>query len=112
MLGHAWLVTALNPKGITFFVAFLPQFLDPRADFYSQMLVYEATFLTLAFANACGYALAASRVRLLAGNARTMGLFNKAGGTLLIGAGLATATARATHGWYVSWFTLGMSKIS
>src|SRR4051794_26234569 len=34
MLGHAWLVTALNPKGITFFVAFLPQFLDPRADFY------------------------------------------------------------------------------
>ena len=24
MLGHAWLVTALNPKSITFFVAFLP----------------------------------------------------------------------------------------
>ncbi|MBL8653874.1 MAG: LysE family transporter, partial [Alphaproteobacteria bacterium] len=32
MLGHAWLVTALNPKGITFFVAFLPQFLDPMGD--------------------------------------------------------------------------------
>src|SRR3954447_7750632 len=30
MLGHAWLVTSLNPKGITFFVAFLPQFLDPH----------------------------------------------------------------------------------
>src|SRR5690606_18436953 len=26
MLLHAWLVTALNPKSITFFVAFLPQF--------------------------------------------------------------------------------------
>ncbi len=36
MLGHAWLVTALNPKGITFFVAFLPQFLDPKADFWTQ----------------------------------------------------------------------------
>ncbi len=24
MVGHAWLVTALNPKGITFFVAFCP----------------------------------------------------------------------------------------
>ena len=33
MLGHAWLVTALNPKSITFFVAFLPAFLDPNADF-------------------------------------------------------------------------------
>ena len=38
MLGHAWLVTALNPKGITFFVAFLPQFMNPHADFVTQMV--------------------------------------------------------------------------
>jgi threonine/homoserine/homoserine lactone efflux protein len=93
MLGHAWLVTALNPKSITFFVAFLPQFLDPRADFATQMVVFETTFVTLAFANACGYALAASRVRSLVGSARAVSLFNKAGGALLIGAGLATARA-------------------
>ena len=42
---HAWLVTALNPKSITFFVAFLPQFIDPHADFWTQMLIFEATFL-------------------------------------------------------------------
>src|SRR4030081_3849656 len=47
ILGHAWLVTALNPKSITFFVAFLPAFLDPHADFLSQMLVFESTFLVL-----------------------------------------------------------------
>jgi threonine/homoserine/homoserine lactone efflux protein len=41
MLGHAWLVTALNPKSITFFVAFLPAFLDPHADFWTQMLVFD-----------------------------------------------------------------------
>src|SRR6185503_7387224 len=52
MVGHAWIVTALNPKSLTFFVAFLPQFLDHNADFLSQMLVLESTFLLLAFANA------------------------------------------------------------
>src|SRR5215467_9228891 len=29
MVSHAWLVTALNPKSITFFVAFMPQFMNP-----------------------------------------------------------------------------------
>src|SRR5215469_16456788 len=31
LFGNTWLVTALNPKGIVFFVAFLPQFINPRA---------------------------------------------------------------------------------
>ena len=57
MLTHAWLVTALNPKSITFFVAFLPQFLDARGDVPAQMVIFETTFLVLAFANALGYAL-------------------------------------------------------
>ncbi len=92
MLGHALIVTALNPKSITFFVAFLPQFLDPRADFLAQMLVFETTFLALAFANAFGYALVAARARRLVRNERVIGIFNKAGGTLLIGAGLAAVS--------------------
>lgn len=98
MLGHAWLVTALNPKSITFFVAFLPQFLDPKADFWMQMLIFEATFVTLAAANAFGYALVASRARAVVTNPRAIGLFNKAGGTLLIGAGIATVAVRSGQG--------------
>ncbi|TAJ88572.1 MAG: LysE family translocator [Reyranella sp.] len=92
MLGHAWLVTALNPKSITFFVAFLPAFLDPRADFLTQMLVFETTFLVLAFANAFGYALVASRARRLASDPRAIGVVNKVGGGLLVGAGVATVS--------------------
>ncbi|WP_422035875.1 LysE family translocator [Reyranella sp.] len=92
MLGHAWLVTALNPKSITFFVAFLPAFLDPKADFLTQMLVFETTFLVLAFANAFGYALVASRARRLASDPRALGVVNKVGGGLLIGAGVATVS--------------------
>lgn len=97
MLGHAWLVTALNPKSITFFVAFLPQFLDRNADFLTQMLIFEATFLALAFANAFGYALIAARARNLVRNPKAIGVFNKAGGSLLIGAGIATMAARSGH---------------
>jgi threonine/homoserine/homoserine lactone efflux protein len=95
MLAHAWLVTALNPKSITFFVAFLPQFLDPKADFLTQMVVFEVTFLVLAFANAFGYALVASRARAVVRNARAISAFNKVGGSLLIGAGVATVSLRA-----------------
>jgi threonine/homoserine/homoserine lactone efflux protein len=92
MLGHAWLVTALNPKSITFFVAFLPAFLDLQADFLTQMLVFETTFLLLAFANAFGYALVAARARGFVSNPRAIGVINKVGGGLLIGAGAATVT--------------------
>ncbi len=97
MVGHAWLITALNPKSITFFVAFLPQFIDQRADFWTQMLIFETTFLALAFANALTYGLIASRARKLVSNERAIGVFNKVGGGLLIGAGVATATMRAAQ---------------
>lgn len=94
MLAHAWLITALNPKSITFFVAFLPQFLDAKAPLFPQMAIFETTFLVLAFLNAFGYALAASRARNLFRSERAIRAFNITGGTLLIGAGVVTATSR------------------
>jgi threonine/homoserine/homoserine lactone efflux protein len=95
MLAHAWLVTALNPKSITFFVAFLPQFLDRNAGFWTQMLIFEATFLVLAFCNAFGYALVASRARSVFASERAIRLFNRTGGSLLVGAGVATVAMRS-----------------
>lgn len=95
MVGHAWLVTALNPKSITFFVAFLPQFLDKSGSFWTQMAIFELTFLTLAFANALGYGFAASRARALVRNERAIRIVNRTGGTLLVGAGIVTATKRS-----------------
>ena len=97
MLGHAWLVTALNPKGITFFIAFLPQFMSPEADFLTQMVVLEATFVTLAFANVLGFAAIAARARTFVKSPRAVGLVNRIGGTCLIGAGVAALSVRATQ---------------
>ena len=95
MLVHAWLVTMLNPKSIVFFVAFLPQFIDPGRPFWPQMAIFEATFVALAFANAFGYALLAARARRLAASPRAVRALNRAGGTALIAAGAAAVTMRA-----------------
>jgi homoserine/homoserine lactone efflux protein len=95
MFAHAWLVTTLNPKSIVFFVAFLPQFLDPSRPFWPQMAIFEATFVTLAFLNAFGYAHLAVRARRLASSERALRIVNRAGGTALIAAGAAAVTLRA-----------------
>lgn len=94
MMAHAWVVTALNPKSITFFVAFLPQFLDPGRDFLTQLVIFEATFLTLAAANAFGYALLAGRLRGAVQSTRVVAIINRVGGSLLIAAGVATLAWR------------------
>jgi threonine/homoserine/homoserine lactone efflux protein len=91
MITHAWLVTTLNPKSLIFFIAFLPQFLDPARPFWPQIAVLEATFVTLAFANAFAYAALGSRARRLAADPRTLRMINRAGGTTLVGAGMAAA---------------------
>ncbi|MCJ8143005.1 LysE family translocator [Ancylobacter sp. A5.8] len=94
MLVHAWIVTALNPKSITFFVAFLPQFLDPSRSFVGQMVIFETTFLVLAAVNAFGYALIAGRLRSVIHHSSIISAINRVGGTLLIGAGVATLVWR------------------
>jgi threonine/homoserine/homoserine lactone efflux protein len=94
MAAHGWLVTALNPKSITFFVAFLPQFLDPKSDLLTQMAIFQATFLTLAFCNVVGYAAAASRARGFVGSPGALRVVNRVGGSLLIGAGAAAVGIR------------------
>ena len=94
MLGHAFTVTALNPKGIVFFVAFVPQFLVPAAPMVPQLLLLGGTFLFLAFLNAAGYAWLAGRAGHWVRKPAVQRTTHRIGGTLLIGAGLLTAAAR------------------
>ena len=88
LFANAYLVTALNPKGIVFFVAFLPQFIDPAASVVAQLWVLAITFIVLATLNATLYAVfAASASRALA-SPRAQRRFNFAGGFLLSAAGV------------------------
>ena len=88
MFGHAYAVTALNPKGIIFFVAFVPQFLDATRPFFPQVVALEATFVTLATLNTALYALLAAAARQKLVQPGVQRVVNRTGGSLLVGAGL------------------------
>lgn len=90
----AYVVTALNPKGIAFFVAFVPQFITPGAPFLPQAALLVASFVTLAAANALLYALLAGRLSGAVARPAVRRAFNRLGGAMLMGAGAATAAMR------------------
>ena len=94
ILLHAWIVTALNPKGIAFFIAFLPHFIAPGAPVTPQLVLMGVTFVGLAIVNALVYALAASAVREKVNRPTTLKAINRLGGSVLIAAGAMTAAMR------------------
>ena len=94
LFANTYLVTALNPKGIVFFVAFLPQFISPAADVTRQLWVLAVTFVVLAATNATLYAVFAGSARRLLSSPRAQRRFNLAGGSLLGAAGIWALMAR------------------
>jgi threonine/homoserine/homoserine lactone efflux protein len=91
---QSFTVTALNPKSIVFFVAFVPQFMAIGRPIPPQMVVMVATFVTLAAVNAALWAAFAAGMKSRFARPAVRRWFDRAGGTLLIGAGLFTALAR------------------
>jgi len=89
-----WLVTAMNPKGILFFVAFLPQFISSSYSATIQLWVLSISFVVLATINATLYALFATSARRLLQSKRARKRFNIGGGALLIIAGAWALSAR------------------
>jgi len=92
MLWNCFAITALNPKGLVFFAAFLPQFVSPAAPAAPQLVVLGATFLVLATANAALFAYLAGSAKSALADPSRMRLVNRIGGTLLIGAGALMAS--------------------
>ncbi|MCV0427378.1 MAG: LysE family translocator [Roseibium sp.] len=89
---HAYVVTSLNPKGIIFFMAFLPHFIAPQAAVVPQLTLLGSTFVVLGVLNAAIYALAAAAVGQKLRSPSLMRLVNKVGGGFLISAAAMTAT--------------------
>lgn len=95
---HAYVVTALNPKGIVFFMAFLPHFIAPQAAVTPQLILLGSTFVILGILNAAIYALAAAAIGTKLRSPSLMRLVNRIGGGFLISAAAMTATIQRSSG--------------
>ncbi|CUH87632.1 Homoserine/homoserine lactone efflux protein [Phaeobacter sp. CECT 5382] len=94
VFSHAAVVTALNPKSIAFFIAFVPQFIRPTESLAPQFAILIATFVGLAAINALAYALLADRLRSWIARPRAIANLTRTGGAALVGMGIATAFLR------------------
>lgn len=90
---QAFLVTMLNPKSILFFVAFLPQFVDPGHSALPQLFLLGATFVILGGANAALYAWLAGRGAEMASRRARLWMTRAGGGCLIGAGGLAIAAS-------------------
>lgn len=87
-------VTALNPKSNTFFVAFVPQFIQPDLAYGPQAGILVATFVSIAGFNALVFAIGANAMRQRITRPKVLTWLNRAGGATLVGMGLLTASLR------------------
>ncbi|KGK79295.1 lysine transporter LysE [Thalassobacter stenotrophicus] len=94
IFAHAAAVTALNPKSIAFFIAFVPQFMRPEAPLLPQFIILIATFVAVGFLNALLYALLADRMRVAIARPSVLRVLTRLGGATLVAMGVATAALR------------------
>ncbi|MCA2006968.1 LysE family translocator [Tritonibacter mobilis] len=94
VFAHAAAVTALNPKSIVFFIAFVPQFVNPQATLLPQFGILIATFVGFAALNALAYALLGDKLRQRIRHPAVMPMLTRLGGGALVAMGVATAAIR------------------
>lgn len=90
-------VEALNPKSVLFFLAFLPQFTDPAAEFpvWAQVLVLGAIVNTMfTVTDAILIEMSHSVMRRLKSSDAVVRAFQRIGGGILVALGVNLAVAR------------------
>ncbi len=93
LLAEGFIVGLTNPKTIAFFVAVLPQFVDPTAGpVWLQLLLLGLVFEAIALASDSIWALAAGTARAwFARSPRRISTLSATGGVMMIGLGGALA---------------------
>ena len=65
LFGQGLISAVSNPKGILFFVAFLPQFVNPRESLFTQFVLMAMTFIVIEFVYEFTVASLADRIKPL-----------------------------------------------
>jgi homoserine/homoserine lactone efflux protein len=91
---RGFVVQGANPKALVFFVALLPQFVDPTGAVPTQLLVLGVSSVLIELCALAFYGLGAVRARRVAGP-RIAGVLQRVGGGLLVAAGARLAAVRS-----------------
>jgi len=83
----------LNPKAIIFYMAFLPQFMDPNGDALLQFSILVITSSIVIAVILAGYAFLGSRTRKVFLSEKSKKYFNYSGASFLIGSSVFMASA-------------------
>jgi threonine/homoserine/homoserine lactone efflux protein len=82
----------LNPKTALFFLAFVPQFVDPSGAVWTQVVVFGLTFVLLGVVTDGLYALVAGSLARWIRRRRE--LMRYASGSVFVGLGVSAALAK------------------
>ena len=91
-------VNVLNPKTALFFLAFLPQFVDPHESTRGQLAILGGTFVLIALTSDLVWALVAGTAGAVLRRSRTfLRIQRYVSGTIFVGLGALAATAGRSH---------------
>ena len=87
------LVILSNPKGLLWFGAFIPQFVDPKGDYVGQIVLLGVTAMAVALVSDGAYAVLTGRAGALLSRQRVR-LVSRLSGAFLVGGGIWLALTR------------------
>lgn len=90
---QTFLISALNPKGPIFYIAFVPQFVTSGEPVFYQFLILTLTFLVVAAVNSLMWLFGANSLRSVLAGEVALRRFNRLGASCLVIAGVFTLRA-------------------